>query len=602
MDTNPARRQSPSNLWRLLGYVKPYWLHFAGATLCGFIKFLLPVAVVWIVGRAIDVLVAAQAGTLPPREAWQQLIRYVAMGTGLALVSAVPVYLRSSIGARAVQLVMRDLRCDLYAHIQKLSHSFFDAHRSGSLTSRIIGDVEAIQPFLGQGLVQSWMNLAVMVTVLVYFFSHNVYLGLLSITLLPLHMFVQRVISWKVKENARAIRDQLAGLAGHTQEKLAASTIVKAFTREDDEVQRFAEDSNVLIDLGIRNSKLGGISQASVTLLNALAPLLIILACGYLGLFHPGMLSIGLITQFVMMQGQLYGPFERLNEMQLVTANALGATDRIFAIFDTEPEIADMPKAVKAPRFAGEICFAQLTFRYPGAASPTLRDLSLTIPAKTTLALVGPSGGGKTTITHLINRFYAWEEGQLYIDGRDIHDYTIYSVRHQIALVPQEPILFSDTIEDNILYGRPDATPEDVREAARQAYAGEFIESFEDGYDTVIGERGLRLSGGQKQRIAIARAFLKNPAILILDEATSALDSESERLVQLALHDLMQGRTTIIIAHRLATVRHADQIAVLQDGRVMQCGTHEALLRADGLYALLCRQQFGTVEATLATE
>ncbi len=590
---NDPSHRTPNNLFRLLAYIRPYWPFFALATLCGIVKFLVPVINNVLVGRGIDVLTAAYAGDLPRDAAWGQVTFWALLGMGLAAGSALPVYLRSRIGARAVWSVVRDLRCDLYAHIQKLSHSFFDAHRSGSLTSRIIGDVEAVQPFLNQGLIQSWMNVVQITVVMSILFSQNVKLALLSMALIPFHVVVQRLLSWRVKANARAIRDQLAGLAGATQEKLAASTVVKTFTREDDEVQRFSEDSNSLIDLGIYNSHLNGLSQAAVTGINALAPLLILLIGGHIGIFQPGELSIGLIAQFILMQGQVYGPFERLNEMQLITANALGATDRIFEIFDTEPEIADRPGAVKAPRVAGDIRVSALTFRYPDALSPALADFTLHIPARTTTALVGPSGGGKTTVTHLLNRFYDWEAGSIAIDGRDIRDYTVYSLRAQVGLVPQDPMLFSGTIEENILYGRPDATSEEVRRAAEQAYALGFIEELDQGFNTMLGERGIKLSGGQKQRIAIARAFLKDPAILILDEATSALDSESERIVQQALEALMRDRTTLVIAHRLATVIRADQIAVIERGRVAECGRHAELLACNGLYAMLCRQQFG---------
>jgi subfamily B ATP-binding cassette protein MsbA len=406
---------------------------------------------------------------------------------------------------------------------------------------------------------------------------------------------VQRAIGWKVKENTKTIRDRLSMLSGNIQEKLAASTIVKTFTREEDEVQRFLEDSSSLVDLSVSNARLSGISEAVNHAVKMTAQLLVIAIGGYIALYHDGNITPGLVIQFILMQGQLYMPFEWLNEMQLIIAAAMGATDRIFTIMDTEPEVADTPHARPAPRFAGEIGITDVTFRYPEAASPVLTGFSLQIPARTTTALVGPSGGGKTTVTHLLNRFYEWEAGDVRIDGRPVRDYTIASLRAQIGLVPQEPMLFSGTIEQNILYGRPDAAPADVRRAAEQAYALEFINDLDDGFDTLLGERGIRLSGGQKQRIAIARAFLKDPAILILDEATSALDSESERIVQQALEALMRARTTIVIAHRLATVLHADQIAVIDGGRVVECGRHTELLAHNGLYAMLCRQQFGQV-------
>ena len=588
-----------NNLWRLLRYVKPYWPAFAGATIFGTVKFLTPVFAIQIVRHAVDLLDSFSKGDITADVAWAKLQTLALWGAALGLGSFIPTYLRTAIGARAVQAVVRDLRCDLYSHMQKLSHSFFDSHRSGSLTSRLIGDVETIQPFLNQGLIQGWMNMAVISYVLVLFFSQNIPLALLSMALIPLHLLIQRTIRWRVRDNARDIRDQLAGLAGDTQEKLAASTIVKAFTREDDEVKAFNEGSTQLIELGVHNALLNGFSQAATTSLNALAPILVFLLGGYIAINYPEQLTIGILVQFIMMQGQLYGPFERLNEMQLTTANALGATDRIFTIFDTAPEIADRPKAKKAARFTGEIVFDKVTFSYPGAMHPTLYDISLKIPAQSTLALVGPSGSGKTTITSLLNRFYEWEEGTITIDGHDLRDYTIYSLRHQMALVPQDPILFSGSITDNIAYGRPDATFDEIEAAARRAYADEFINQLEEGYDSLLGERGLRLSGGQKQRIAIARAFLIDPAILILDEATSALDSESERIIQMALQELMRGRTTLIIAHRLATIRNADQIAVIENGHLLACGDHTQLLTENQLYARLCRQQFFVNELPL---
>lgn len=588
-----TRSRKRNNLLRLLVYIKPFWPAFTAATLCGLVKMLSPVAVAWLIGQAVNVLSSVQSGALSAPAAWRQLLTLSVSGIIIAILTTIPVYFRSTFGARAVQIVVNQLRCDLYAHMQKLSHSFFDANRSGSLTSRLIGDIDAIQPFIGRAFVQIWMSIGMISVVLGYFFYENIYLGLFSITLLPIQMLVQRMIGWKVKANTLRTRDRMAVLAGSVQEKLAATTVVKTFTREEDEVQRFLDDSAVLVETNIRDAQLNGLSQACNIMLRSLAQLLVILLGGYLAIFHLHEITVGLLIQFILMQGQLYTPFEWLNEMQLLMANAMGATDRIFSIFDTDPEVADKPEAIKAPRFHGEILFQDVTFTYPGSHQPVLQGITLSIPAHTTMALVGPSGGGKTTMTSLLNRFYEWEVGHILIDGRDLHDYTIYSLRHQIGLVPQEPILFSGSIEENIKYGRPDATEDEIRDAAHKAYADDFIDAMEDGYQTMLGERGVRLSGGQKQRIAIARAFLKDPAILVLDEATSALDSESERIVQLALFDLMQGRTTLIIAHRLATVRQANQIAVIDGGKIVDIGKHDELLQRDGLYATLCRQQFG---------
>ena len=581
-----------SNLVRLLGYVRPYWGIYVATVLLGLMKFLLPIIVIWLFGEAVGALVAAESGEMTRREAWGRIQTLFAAGIGIALVTAVPIYLRSYLGARGVHRVIRDLRCDLYSHVHKLSHSFFDRNRSGSLTSRIISDIQTIQPFLGRTLIQLWMNLGVILVILGYFFYENWKLGCLAVAMLPFQLLILRVISPRVKAVARDIRQRLAWLSGNTQEKLAATTVVKTFTQEGDEIRRFRNDAEGIVSMGLRNAHLSGMQQAGVMFLNSLAPLLVILIGGWLSLFDPEALTVPLLVKFVMMQGQLYAPFERLSEAQLVTAQALGAMDRVFDIFDTGAEIADRKDAREAPHFEGDIRFENVRFSYPEGEKPIIRGLALHAPTQTTTALVGPSGGGKSTLMHLLSRFYELDSGRILIDGTDIRDYRVYSLRRQIGLVPQDPVLFSGTVEDNILYGRPDASPEEVRQAARDAYAFDFIEQLDDGFATELGERGLRISGGQKQRIAIARAFLKDPAILLLDEATSALDTESERIVQAALRKLMADRTTLVIAHRLSTVIHADQIAVLEAGLVVERGTHQELLGRGGLYADLYRQQF----------
>ncbi|MBN1350989.1 ABC transporter ATP-binding protein [candidate division KSB1 bacterium] len=581
------------SIFRILKYVKPYWAKYFFATLAGLYKFTSPVAIVWVFGQAIDVLSAARAGEIAVDAAWQRTMHLFITGVGIAILNPLPVYIRSILGADAAQKVIRDIRCDLYAHVQKLSHTFYDANRSGSLTSRIISDVQALQPFLNKTLIQFWMNIGLITVILFYFFSRNVILGLLSISLIPLQLIVLRTIGQKVKEVARQIRNKLAWLSGQTQEKLAAATIVKTFTNERDEIQRFTDDSETLVTMGIQNARLGGINSIFVTTLNGLAPLLVILIGGRLGLFHPETMSIGLLVQFVMMQNHLYGPFERLSETQIITANALGAMDRIFDIFDTEPDISNKPGAKQAHRFKGEIIFNRVSFTYPAVnGKKIIEDLALTIPARSSIALVGPSGGGKSTVARLLNRFYEVDSGKILIDRTNISDYTIKSLRGQIGLVPQEAILFSGTVLENILYGRPEATVAEAYEAARKAYALDFILALDDGFETQIGERGAKLSGGQKQRIAIARAFLKNPSILVLDEATSALDSESERIIQEAIMALMQDRTTLMIAHRLSTIMNADQIAVIDNGRLVELGSHQTLIEKNGMYTRLCNQQF----------
>ncbi len=583
-----------SNLRRLLSYVRPYWAWFLGALCLGVMIRLRPVAVAWIVGETIDVLKSAETGDIASGAAWRRILLLSLGGLALLALLTVPTYFRFYCGARAVQRAIRDLRCELYAHVQKLSHSFFDRNRSGSLTSRIVSDVQMIAPFLNTVLLRLWISVGLIVAVLAYFFSKSPLLAGFSLLLVPVQVLVVRRIGLRVRGLARRIRARLAWMSGNAQEKLAAATVVKAFTHEGAEIQRFRDDSEEIVTMGLRNAHLNATMNCVTGFLSGLGPLLLILLGGRLGLFHPEQLSIGVLVQFILMQPHLYAPFEQLANMQLVVSNALGATDRVFDIFDTEPEVANKPGARKAPRFEGRITFEDIAFSYPVRNGPRIIDgISLEVPARTSLALVGPSGSGKSTIVNLLNRFYELAEGRILVDGTDITDYTVYSLRYQIGLVPQSPVLFSGTIEENILYGRPGANEEEVRQAVANANALDFIEAMPDGMETVVGERGTTLSGGQMQRLAIARAFLKDPSILILDEATSALDSESERCIQEALRRLMAGRTSIAIAHRLATIRDAGQIAVLERGRLVELGTHEALWQRGGLYAMLCEQQFG---------
>ncbi len=582
-----------SNLWRLLSYVRPYWAWFLAALCFGIMIRMRPVAVAWLVGETIDVLKSAETGEMAAQVAWRRVLLLSLGGLALLALLTVPTYFRFFCGARAVQRAIRDLRCELYAHVQKLSHSFFDRNRSGSLTSRIVSDVQMIAPFLNTVLLRLWISVGLIVSVLAYFFSKSPLLAGLSLLLVPVQVIVVRRIGLRVRGLARRIRARLAWMSGNAQEKLAAATVVKAFTHEGDEIQRFRDDSEEIVTMGLRNAHHVATMNCVTGLLSGLGPLLLIFLGGRIGLFHPERLSIGVLVQFVLMQPHLYAPFEQLANMQMVASNALGATDRVFDIFDTEPEVANKPGACRAPRFEGRISFEDVAFSYPVRNGPRIIDeVSLEIPARTSLALVGPSGSGKSTIVNLLNRFYELAEGRILVDDTDITEYTVFSLRYQIGLVPQNPVLFSGSIEENILYGRPDAHENEVRQAAANANALDFIEAMPDGMETVVGERGTTLSGGQMQRLAIARAFLNDPSILILDEATSALDSESERCIQEALGRLMTGRTTIMIAHRLATIRDADQIAVLSGGRLVELGTHDVLRQSGGLYAMLCEQQF----------
>lgn len=590
--TQTANRRSP--LRQLLGYCTPYWRYFVTAVLCGAIKFLAPVGIAWVFGEAVDRLTAFSTGVLGPDQTWAELLHLFAIGLAIMTINPLPVYLRSYLGQKGVQLALRDLRLDLYAHVQMLSHSFFETNRSGAIAGRVLNDIETIQPFLGKALIQVWMNLIVLIVVFGYFFTQSPLIGLLSLLLVPIQITILLTIGRKARVVSRNTRAQVATMTGEAQERLAAPTVIKSFTLEEHDHSRFEESSEELVALGVRQAKLGAINQLATGVLNALAPLLVIVVGGYLAIFHGGALSIGLLVQFVMMQGHIYNQFQNLSDTLLVTANALGATDRIFDILETAPDVRDRPHARKAKTLQGRIAFENVSFAYPSSPHVNaLRNLSLTIEPHTTVAVVGPSGAGKSTLFSLLNRFYDVGEGRLMIDNSDIRDYQQRSLRRQIGLVPQESLLFSCSVLENVRIGRPMATMDEVREAVDNAGALEFIEDLPQGFDTLLGERGTRLSGGQRQRIAIARAFLKDPAILLLDEATSALDSESERIIQTALARLMSNRTALVIAHRLSTVVNSSSIVVLDRGELKEMGRHDELMRGGGLYAKLASLQFG---------
>lgn len=576
---------------RIVREIRPYWGAFALALGFGLIKFAIPFVIAHVIGEVVDILNALASGTLQSQDAWAAIWKQSVLAGAAIWLATIPTYFRSILAMKAMHEAMRALRARLYAHIQSQSHAFFDSHRSGALVSRIIGDVEAIKPFLSKVLIQAWLSVAAIVGTVGYFLWNSWLLGLLSICLMPLQAWVQISLGARIRAREAATRGQLAKLSGNIQEKLAATTVVKAFTREEHELELFHQDADELVELGVATARLSSLSETTMHLLIQTGQLILFTAGGWLVTHGGDHVTPGLVVKFILMQGQLQNPIAWLNETQLLTASAIGSLEKIFELMDTRPEIEDRAAATPLQRAAGQVTLEDVSFTYPGAMTPVIEHLSLTIPARTTLALVGPSGGGKSTIIHLLNRFYEWHRGSIRMDGQDIRSLTLKSLRAHIGLVSQEPVLFSGTIEDNIRYGRLDASFEDVQDAARRACADEFISQLPSGYQTLLGERGARLSGGQRQRISIARAFLKNPSIIILDEATSALDAVSERKVQTAMEALMKDRTAIVIAHRFSTIRNAHAIAVIEGGKIRELGTWSSLLQQGGAFARLWKEQ-----------
>jgi subfamily B ATP-binding cassette protein MsbA len=508
----------------------------------------------------------------------------------MLIFSGSVVFLRSFLANVGGQRVIFKLRNDLYEHIQSLSLSFFHQNRSGSIVSRLTSDIGLAQNFIGNACTLLWMDSIAVIGVVGWLFVLSRRMAIVSIAVLPLWVVSVRFFGQRIRRASHAVQEGLSELSGQVQEKVAGATVVQAFTREKRETRLFHRMHRSLFDRQIQTVRLQALNMTASNVLTNVAPMTVVLFAAREVLL--GRMSPGMMITFWTTLGMFYMPLQRLTDLSAVIANASAAIERIFDIFDTRPDIEDAADAlVLPPRIEGRIDLLHVTFGYD-PERPILHDINLHIEPGQVVAFVGPSGAGKSTLVNLIPRFYDITGGEICVDGHNIASVKVKSLRNNIGMVLQDSILFTGTIRENILYGRPGATDEEIVDAAIAANAHDFIMGLPDGYDTEIGERGAKLSGGQKQRLAITRAFLRDPRILILDEATSALDSESEQLIQSALNRLMIGRTTLIIAHRLSTIMHADTIVVLDQGRLVEQGKHAELLARQDLYYHLYKAQF----------
>ena len=573
-----AKRQ---NFLRFLKYVSPYKYLVILAILAGVVKFTVPLLVPQLTRHLVDNVFLSQ--TLTAEEQLNQLFFFVGGLTAMMLLLWAPAsFLRAYLAGKAGYRSVFDLRIDLYYRILRMSASFFTRNRSGGIVSRLISDIELVQNLVGSALTNIWMDIAALVVVLYFLIRIDPVLTLVALTTFPLYMFFFSKFRREIKATTRNMQEEIANMSGNVQEKIAGSSVVHAFTQEKREEQNFQDDSERLFSTAMRRIRFQAANVSVTGTLTQLAPLIVILYGGYAVI--NGGLSIGELVAVGLYLGPLYAPLQRFSELNVVLASSLAALDRVFEIIDEQPEIRDRPGARTLDTFEGRVEFQQLYFSYGGGEDPVLQDISFTVEPGQRVALVGPSGSGKSTLVGLIPRFYDANFGSIEIDGQDVRDLKMKSLRQHIGMVLQTPILFSGTIRENILYGRPRASDSDVIAACKAANTYDFIRALPDGFGSEVGERGTFLSGGQCQRITIARAFLKDPKILILDEATSALDSESERSIQAALDQLMIGRTTFVIAHRLTTIEGADRILVLDSGRLVDDGTHGQLLNRPGVY------------------
>jgi ABC-type multidrug transport system fused ATPase/permease subunit len=611
-------RQSP--LIRFLGYVRPYGWFIAGAAVAGTVKFVIPLAFPLALKYLTDVVLAPDPRAHTDRfdaaiDAWctVALQQFPWLGAGrsgqlvvigltmlaLYVVLGIASYYRSYWAGQAGHRLVFELRYALYQHVQGMSHSFFDTRRSGGIVARFVSDIQLAQNFVGSALTNVWMDTAALGLVVWILFALEPRLAVVAVAVIPFYVGLMRYFGPRIKAASQSVQERIEDFSGELHERIAGVAVVKAFGREQHEARRFYHTSRSLLDLTLHNVALNAANMAATTMLTTVAPLVVV--CVASTMILQGSLSVGTMIAFYAYLGSLYLPLQRFSELSIVVSNSLAAMERIFEFFDIRPEVEEGRDARALGPVHGRVSFRDVSFVYPTRRNghPALRSVTLDVAAGETVAVVGRSGAGKSTLVALLPRFYDVTKGVLCIDGQDVRNVTLASLRAQIGIVPQDPILFSGTLQENLLYGKPDATDAEVRGAADAAHAHEFIATLPDGYLTLVGERGVRLSGGQRQRVAIARAFLKNPRILILDEATAALDSESENLIHDALRRLMHGRTTFVIAHRLSTVMNADRIIVLEQGEVRETGRHDDLLVRGGVYSRLYLEQFRSTDAVL---
>jgi subfamily B ATP-binding cassette protein MsbA len=572
-----------SNFLRFLRYVLPYKKYVAAAAVGGIVKFSVPLLVPEITRHLLDDVYLNPAMTAD--EKVHELALYIGGMMVIFVVFWSPLtYVRHYFAGKASQQSVFDLRCELYYRILRMSASFFDRNKSGAIVSRLIGDIELAQNLIGSALTDTWMDFVALALILYFLLRIDVGVTLAALVTFPIYLYYFRKSQTDIRRSSLRIQEEIAAMSGSLQEKIAGSRVVHAFAREKHEETNFYRESEKLFSISMHRVYLQSTNVTITTLLTYLAPLIVTLYGGYQVIV--GNLTVGELVAVGMYLPPLYTPMQRFAQLNLVFANSMAAVDRVFEIMDQKPEIRDRPGAVELKDIEGRVEFDRVCFAYHNVEEPgpVLQDIAFTVEPGQKIALVGPSGSGKSTIVSLIPRFYDVESGSVRIDCCDVRDVTLTSLRRKVGMVLQSPILFSGSVLENIRYGEPSATFGDIIEACKAANAYDFIMAMPRGFNSEVGESGTFLSGGQKQRITIARAFLKNPKILILDEATSSLDSESEKLIQSALERLMEGRTTFIIAHRLSTVEKADCIMVLENGRIVETGTHQQLLRANGLY------------------
>lgn len=574
---------------RFLEHAKPYRFLITGAIVCGVLKFTLALSLPGALGVVMDYVLLAELS----RDERIYRLGLILGLLALAFLGRAPTtYFRSYLATVAGNRTIFDIRRELFRHLQRLSMTYHASRRTGASISRLINDLNTAQGIVNEGIVAISMDIIFLSGVVVFLFFWDWRLAAVSLTTLPLYGLVFRSVNPRLREVAGEVQEEMQEMSGEVTEKLAAVQVIMSFAREKTEEINFFRRHRRYYDKVLRRERLKIMLTTIAEFLTEVGPIVVISYGGYrviTGTMTPGELLI-----FNGFLAHLYLPTRRLADYSAKLQEKLAAIDRVFEVLDSPPDIKDAPGATPILKPVGRIEFRNVCFAYE-PDKPVLDGINLATEPGQSVAIVGRSGAGKTTLVNLIPRFYDPTEGAVLLDGRDIRTITVRSLRDHIGIVLQESILFSGTIRENILYGRHNATAREMVHAAEMAQIADFIETLPDGYETIVGERGVTLSGGQRQRVSIARAFLRDPRILILDEATSSLDSGAEQAIQEALRRLMKGRTTFVIAHRLSTVINCDKVVVLEKGRLVQEGPHTKLVEERGPYRTLCEEQFGAV-------
>ena len=566
---------------RVLLYIKPYWHVLLAAIVCTVLAAGGNLYLPWIFRDMIDDVLNAKDSFRLNMISISIVVIFLLRGIFFYGQS----YLMSWVG----QHVIVDIRTEVFRKLQRLSMSFYDKNKTGTIMSYVTNDVNALQG----ALVDNTIDLVTESFILIGSICAMVYLDwkltVFTILTFPVVLFFMNFFGKKIRSSGGMIQESTADITSVLQEAVSSARVVKSFVREQYEIDRFEKENKENLGANLKNARYMATLTPTIEFVAALGVTLIIWYGGHNVI--NGDTTAGSLVAFLAYAVNISNPIKRITRTTGNIQKALAAAQRVFGILDLKEEVKDLPEAKTLPSVSGTVSFEHVSFSY-NEGDQIIHDLSFEVKPGQVVGLVGPSGAGKSTIASLLPRFYNCDEGVIRIDGTDIKQVTLDSLRAQVGIVPQETILFNGTVYDNILYGRLDATKEEIEAAAKAANAHDFIMELPQGYETMLGDRGVNISGGQRQRIAIARAILKNPRILILDEATSALDTESEHLVQEALNRLMVGRTSLVIAHRLSTIKNADRILVLEKGCLAEDGTHEELMKKNGLYAHLYQIQY----------